>query len=308
MILILEIVLPVFALIGIGYGLAAKKYLSAEHIDGLTKYTQGFALPVLLFLSISQADLTLFSAKLYLGYYGPAFLIFFAATLGARYLLRRNILDAVVIGFGALFSNSVLLGLPIMERAYGSDSLDINFAFIAVHVPFCYFLGILTMEFLSAKELNFASTLKTVLKRVFSIAIMIGIMLGFAANLINLPFSGVLEDSLELIATTALPVALVGLGGILVRYRLQDHIGQTLYILIFSMALFPALVWGAGSWMHLPQQSIQSSALMAAMSPGINIFIFATLYDRAKGVCASAVVLGTGLALITISLWLAVLS
>ncbi|MEM7242069.1 MAG: AEC family transporter [Pseudomonadota bacterium] len=307
MILIVEIVLPVFFLIGIGYGLAAKKYLSSDHIDGLTKYTQGFALPVLLFLSIAQADLTLFSAKLYLGYYAPAFVIFLGATLGAKYLLGRETLDAVVIGFGALFSNSVLLGLPIMERAYGAESLDINFALIAVHVPFCYLLGILTMEILDAGEVSVIGTLKVVLKRIFSIAIMIGILLGLAANLINLPISGVFKDSLALIAQTALPVALVGLGGILVRYRLQDHIGQTLYILIISMVIFPALVWGYASWLGLPLQTIKSSTLMAAMAPGINIFIFATLYDRAKGVCASAVVLGTGLALVTISIWLAVL-
>ena len=307
MTLILEIVLPVFALIGIGYGLAAKKYLSADHIDGLNKYTQGFALPVLLFLSISQADLTLFSLPLYISYYGPGFIIFVIASFGAKYLLGRSARDAVVIGFGALFGNSVLLGLPIMERAYGAASLDVNFALIALHVPFCYFLGILTMEVISAKDVSVFATIKSILRRIFSIAIMIGILLGLLANIVNLSIDGVLADSLNLIAGTALPVALVGLGGILVRYRLQDHIGQTLYILVFSMILFPLLVLGAGSGLDLADQTIKSATIMAAMSPGINIFIFATLYDRAKGVCASAVVLGTGLALITISLWLVIL-
>jgi malonate transporter len=44
------------------------------------------------------------------------------------------------------FANSVLLGLPITERAYGADALAANFAIISVHAAYCYFLGITTME------------------------------------------------------------------------------------------------------------------------------------------------------------------
>ena len=54
---------------------------------------------------------------------------------------------SVVIGLGALFSNSVLLGLPITERAFGSDALSANFAIISIHAPVCYLLGVLVMEF-----------------------------------------------------------------------------------------------------------------------------------------------------------------
>ncbi len=55
-----------------------------------------------------------------------------------------------MIGFCCLFSNSVLLGLPITERAYGPDALTGNFAIIAFHAPFCYGLGITAMEIVRA--------------------------------------------------------------------------------------------------------------------------------------------------------------
>ena len=51
--------------------------------------------------------------------------------------------------FCCLFSNSVLLGLPITERAYGVDALTGNFAIVAMHAPFCYGLGITAMEIVS---------------------------------------------------------------------------------------------------------------------------------------------------------------
>jgi malonate transporter len=44
----------------------------------------------------------------------------------------------VAIGFVPLFANSVLLGLPITERAYGADALAGNFAIISIHAAYCY--------------------------------------------------------------------------------------------------------------------------------------------------------------------------
>ena len=70
--------------------------------------------------------------------------------LGARKLFHHRPGEAVAIGFGALFSNSVLLGLPIMERAYGAAALGPTFAIVSIHAPFCYFLGITVMEFARA--------------------------------------------------------------------------------------------------------------------------------------------------------------
>ena len=45
-----------------------------------------------------------------------------------------------------MFSNGVLLGLPISELAFGAQSLFINYTIIIGHAPFCYLVGITLIE------------------------------------------------------------------------------------------------------------------------------------------------------------------
>jgi predicted permease len=43
------------------------------------------------------------------------------------------------------------------------------------------------------------------------------------------------------------------------------------------------------------------------MAPGVNAYIFANMYGRARRVAASAVLLGTASSIVTVWLWLSVL-
>ncbi|MGB0498987.1 MAG: AEC family transporter, partial [Rubricella sp.] len=181
---VLQVVLPVFLIIGAGY-LAVRAGLFAQSaVDGLMVFTQGFAIPCLLFAGIARLDLgQVFDWRLLLSFYTGATVCFFLGILGARLIFRRRPGESVAIGFGALFSNSVLLGLPIMERAYGADALAANFAIIAIHAPFCYFLGITAMEIARADGRGAADTARAVANAMFRNALMIGLALGFAVNL-----------------------------------------------------------------------------------------------------------------------------
>ena len=144
---LIDVILPVFIVLGFGYVAVWAKYFSDDGIDLLMKFTQGFAIPCLLFRAISELDLGQnFDLALLFPFYAGALGGFFAGLLGARFIFGRTWEDAVAIGFCGLFSNSVLLGLPITERAYGPDALDANYAIIAVHAPFCYLVGITAME------------------------------------------------------------------------------------------------------------------------------------------------------------------
>ena len=113
--------LPVFLVIGAGYAATRSGVFSSSAVDGLMVFTQSFAIPCLLFRGLVDLDLgAVFDPRLLLSFYAGAVVCFALGILGARRLFGRRPGEAVAIGFGALFSNSVLLGLPIMERAYGA--------------------------------------------------------------------------------------------------------------------------------------------------------------------------------------------
>jgi malonate transporter and related proteins len=305
---LLEVILPVFLVIGAGYLVTWRGWFEEAHVDGLMKFTQNFAIPCLLFAAIARLDLEATLDWALLGsFYAGAASGFLAGVLGARFLFGRAWPDSVAIGFACLFSNSVLLGLPITERAYGPDALAANFAIAAFHAPFCYAVGMTAMELVRNRGGSVREAANRLFASMFRNALVIAIALGFFVNLTGLPMPGVLDDALDLLIRAALPAALFGLGGVLVRYRLEGDLRVIAWICGISLVLHPAIVWTLGSLAGLQVEAFRSAVLTAAMAPGINSYIFAAMYGVAMRVAASAVLIATALSVVTVWLWLSVL-
>lgn len=307
---LLDVILPVFGVIGMGYLAVRLGYFKDSAVDGLMSFTQNFAIPCLLFSAIASLDLAQsFDPRLLLSFYTGATVGFVAGILGARYIFGREWEDCVAIGFCCLFSNSLMLGLPITERAYGTEALVANYAIIAMHSPFCYLLGITTMEIVRARGTgqSHARLVLTVGRAMFRNALILGILLGFIVNLGNITLPAPVYGTLDLMVRAALPAALFGLGGVLVRYRPEGDLKVIGWVVMASLLLHPATVWIMGRANDLGQAGFRSAVLTAAMAPGVNGYIFANMYGRARRVAASSVLLGTGISVITIWLWLAVL-
>lgn len=306
---LLEITLPVFLLIGFGYGAARAGLMAEATVDGLMRFAQNFAIPCLLFAAIAGLDLRQsFDLPLLTSYYVATASVFVLAALGARFWLKRSGEDAIAIGFAAFFANAVLLGLPISQRAYGEAGLAFNFAIIAIHAPFCYALGITAMEVLRNRGGGWLRTGRAVLRAMFSNALMLGILAGFAVNLSGLPLPGVLDEALRMMIAAALPAALFALGGALTRYRPQGDLRAITMVVSLALLVQPGLVWLLGRHVFdLAEAPLRAAVLTAAMAPGMNTYLFAFLYGRAMRVAASSILIGTALSIVTIMAWLWVL-
>ena len=305
---LLDVILPVFLVIGLGYLAVWRGWINNDGIDGLMKFAQNFAIPLLLFHAISTLDLGQnFNVAMLVSFYSGATAGFIVGLLGARYLFGRPWEDSVAIGFIGLFSNSLLLGLAITERAYGVDALAANYMIIALHAPFCYGLGITVMEVVRNHGQGSVKTVKAVLRAMFRNVLVIGIMLGFTVNLTGMPMPEFITDALSLITRAALPAALFGMGGVLFRYRPKGDMRIILFISAVSLILHPLIVWFMGNALSLNQGAFRSAVLTSAMAPGINAYIFANMYGVAKRVAASAVLLSTAATIITAWVWLGLL-
>ncbi|MEY8834927.1 AEC family transporter [Phaeobacter italicus] len=305
---LIDVILPVFLVIGAGYLATRRGYFQAGHVEALMKFTQSFAIPCLLFRAIATLDLSAsFDPRLLISFYTGAAICFSLGMIGARLIFRRDWEDCVAIGFCCLFSNSVLLGLPITERAYGADNLTGNYAIIAFHSPFCYGLGITVMEIVRNKGAGSIATVKSVFSAMFKNVLILGIALGFVANLSGLWIPQAVDEALSLVIRAALPTALFALGGVLVQYRPEGDLRAIGFVCAISLMVHPALVWSMGTALKVQPDLFRSAVLNAAMAPGFNAYIFANMYGRAKRVAASSVLIATGSCILTVWLWLLIL-
>lgn len=305
---IFNIVAPVFIVVGAGFAAVKCKLLGDEPIDQLMKFAIQFAIPCLLFSATSTIDLSVaFNWRLLLSYYAAAIACFTIAYFVFRHGFKRRPGEAVGIAFGALFSNLVLLGLPISERAWGSGGMEPSFALVSVNAPICYLVGITTMELLRADGRGAIDTARTVGNAIFRNSLMIGIMLGFLVNFSGLTLPGPLLGAIDLLARASLPVALFALGGLLTRYQLSSSLGEAGVISLLSLILQPALVWLLAWQLQLPEATTRVIVLMAAAAPGLNAYLFAAMYNRGQDSAASSVLLATLMSVFSISGWLVLL-
>lgn len=306
---LINVVLPVFLIIAAGYIVIRLKLMKDTVIDGLMSFALGLAVPCLLFLNVMRLDLSaVFDLRLIITFYAGAISCFTLGILGARLIFRRNAGDAVAISFGAMFSNSLLLGLPIMERAYGTSSLAPNYALLSIHAPLIYLVGITVMEMARADGRGVVGTFSQVLKTMFRNTLMIGLGLGFAVNLSGFDVPDTVVSATQMVANAALPVALFGIGGTLTRYALSSSLGAATMVAILSLIIHPAIAYCLGMYVfELPIGFTRSAVVMASMAPGINAYVFASMYNRGKGAAASAVLLGTIASVFTASAWLWIL-
>ena len=212
-----------------------------------------------------------------------------------------------LIGFCCLFSNSLLLGLPISERAYGSAALAGNYAIISMHAPLLYGFGITLMELVKSRGQGKSAGALTaqVLRAIFSQSLVIGIVAGLTMNLSGLTQPAVFAAAIDMMARSGIPVALFGLGGVLRRYSLQDDLGLVALVCVASLLIHPMVTYLLARFgVHLDVAGLRSATVTSAMPPGVNAYLFAHMYGRGQKVAAASVLAATALSILTAWGWL----
>lgn len=308
---LLDVILPVFLVIGFGYVAAWRGWFAESAVDGVMRFAQNFAIPCLLFRNIAQLDLgDAYDPGLMISFYAGALLSGLLGYVGARRVFGRPATDAVAIAFLCAFSNSLLLGLPITERAYGPEALAGNYAIISVHSPLLYGLGIAAMEITRSRGqgLSPARLSAQIVTATLRQPLVIGIALGIVANVTGLALPGVVWAAVDLMVRAALPAALFGLGGVLYRYRPEGDMRTIAAVCAVTLIFHPTVTYLLGRFgFGLSTDQMRSAVVTAAMAPGVNAYLFANMYGVARRVAASSVLLATAGSILTAWVWLHIL-
>lgn len=308
---LIEVILPVFLVLGVGYLAVRLRFFDDAAIDTLMRFAQGIAVPCLLFAGVAHLDLShALKPGLFFSFYLGALAAFVLGGLGARLLFNRPGPDCVAIAFACLFSNTLLLGLPITERAYGPGALEANYALIALHSPVMYAFGIAAMELVRSHGhgLPLLRVGGTILGGLVRNPLVIGISLGFAVNAAGILLPAPAWSAIDMLGRAGIPAALFGLGGVLVRYRPTGDLRLVAMVTALALILHPAITYLLATRAYgLTLSELRSATITAAMAPGINAYLFAHMYGVGKRVVATSVLVATALSIFTVWGWLQIL-
>lgn len=310
MLQILNVVAPVFALVIVGFLAVRVRVYPASGVRGLIVFVNNFATPCLLFRAMFAVDFReVFNANIILSFYTGAIIAFVLGIVLSRSAFSSRPGESVAAGFGAMFTNCVLLGIPIIQRAYGEEALPVVYSIIGFHAPVLMSLAMILMELSRRDGEKLSRSMREAGRRVFTNPLLIGILLGLAGNLLGLNMIEPVDAFTEMMAQAVLPCALFGLGGALNEYRIRENSVQATGMSLIKLVLHPAIAWVLMvPVFNVEHEVARYAVVLAAMPAGINVYIFATNYHRSVDVAANTVLISTALSVVSVSTWLYLMS
>ncbi len=305
MITILGVVAPVFAIIALGY-FSARTGLVSEHIGRLiSRFVFTVAIPAMLFRTMATISAPAASPwALWASYFGGAAISGAVAVFVVRSVFKRRSDEASVVGLGSGYSNTVLLGLPLVFSFLGETEAAVPlFIILSVNLLVMTVVGTLFVEWTSSKAHDkLASHLWQALRALITNPIIIGLVAGLTYRTTGLGLAEPIEWVLSWLSWIAIPSALFAMGLALNRFGFTGDVPACATILACKLVLHPAIVWFLSSVVFgLPPIWVAVAVLFAAAPTGINVFLFASRYGIALPAVSAAITLGTALSALTIS-------
>ena len=301
--IVLDNILPTFTIVLIGWVMAKLRLFRQIGVDGLAQYVFGVAVPLLLFRLTSQATIPDeipwgFLSSYYLG----AMLAFVIGMLFAGSVFHNGLSHQGAFGGASSYSNTVLLGIPVVLGVLGDDATVPLFILIGVHGLIMVPLIVTVISYGRRQGGTMGKVAKETVGELVHNPFIIALAAGTLYGLYMPALPGPIDNVIESLADTAGPLALFALGGVLAQYPVAGGLKEAFAVSFVKLVLQPAIVWVLATQIfHVRESWVLVAVLLAAMPAGVNVFILAHRYEVASSGIGMSVVLSTALSLATLA-------
>ncbi|SJZ70134.1 hypothetical protein SAMN02745126_01959 [Enhydrobacter aerosaccus] len=311
---ILEIIVPVFGMVAVGWVIGRTSLLRPEGLRGLTNVTFYAFFPALLFRSMSHVRIDALSPDILIVFFGAGLILYFLMLLLAR-VLGLRFSERAVFALSATFCNGVGIGIPFVSYAFGEKGLVPLLMIISVNSLAMLTLSSFLMEIgaQGAGQTHLLRKLGGAALAMLKHPVLPPIFAGLAWSEITALVPGlgtpvVIDRVLQGLATAAAPCGLIMAGASLAHVGLKEHWQTAAVTAVFKLVALPLMVWTAGRYLFaLDPLWLTVATLNAAMPAGANVYLVAQLYRTGVGLATNAVVLSTGASIVTLSVTLLLL-
>jgi predicted permease len=308
MLTVLEVTLPVFALVLCGWLSARRRLLSEEAVEGINGFVFWFALPAMLLRAVSAHPVSqIVDLRFMAAFLVAAMLMFF----GSRALAAAGGADRsgrTGLAFAATHGNVGYLGLPLLAQLGDPSRVPAMVMAMIVDIFVVIVVSIVLFEFARSHGGDAPSAMRRVrgaLGGLLRTPLILGIAAGLVLSMTGTALPAPAETFVSLLASAAGPCALFAIGASLGTRRVEfDRNVSTLIVL--KLMVHPALVAGMMALLGVEARLAAIGVLAAALPTASNAFIVSQRYGIDTRPIGAAIVAGTFIAAATVSLviWL----
>ena len=306
---ILAILFPVLAVSWAGYITLSLRWFNRDDTDALSRVTFNILIPSLLFVSTARSDTNLGESGQFLtAYYSAVLVVYGLGLIVGRLWFAYNARQQSVFAMGCAYSNTTILGIPLVAQALGEAALLPLFLIISIQNLVMFTIGTVSAEWGHLSTDSFFKVFLRMIKQLLSSPITASLIAGLICNIAGIPVWDPLFNSIEILSRAAVPTSLFVLGMSLYHYKLRDQAIPATFMTIINCFLLPILVWIAMFRIfEVDPLWANAGVLASAMPVGISAYVFAKRYQVGHASVAAGSLLSALLSLITLSVVLIVL-
>ncbi|MET0310651.1 MAG: AEC family transporter [Burkholderiaceae bacterium] len=302
---VVSALLPVVALIAAGWFIGRHRRIGAL-ARPLSNLVFLVLVPALLFRTMSTVHVEQLDFRPVAAYF-IGVVVIFGTTLFTQGFSRRS----AVLALASTFSNTVMIGIPLIGLAYGNEGLVVLFTLYTVHSVAILASATMVLELAVMREAqarggqedrHVAVTVLLAIRNSLVHPVPLPIIAGllFAQTGWTLPVF--IDLPLAVLGKVFGPLALMLVGITLAANPVGTHLRAALSLSFVKNLVHPAIVFAAGTLLGLSGIPLAVMVIVSSLPIGANVFLFAQRYKVAEELITSSVAVSSLLGVGTVTL------
>jgi malonate transporter and related proteins len=301
---VVDLVLPVFAVIVTGWLAGQLGYIARSLADGLVHFAYNVAMPALLFVTVAQEPARhLLEWRFLLAFGGGSILCFALVLMAVRVGCGRDLRSGTMFGMSAAMTNTGFVALPILHAVYGQPAV-LPAAIATLFVAAVMFpLNVILLEIGPGRHGSSVSA-SLLLKQIVLNPMVLSTTIGLMWTIAGLPLPAPLVAYMNIFAGALTPCALFAIGLGLSVDGLRSNLAASAVLAAVKLVIMPFIVYGLCVVLGLNPLYTVAAVVCGAVPTAKTVYILAGEYKVEKPLVAATVSMTTLLSVVTLLGWL----
>ena len=298
-ILSLEIVLPLFIVMAVGYACKRMKLVT----ETLAKQMNGLVfrvfLPVLLCKNIYTSSLE--------SLINPGVFIFAAVGILVMFFLLMAVVPRIEPDkrkcgamIQAMFrSNYAYFGIPLVQAVFPQSDTSVASLLVVIVVPLFNVLAVVVLEMFRGGKAD----PRQIIKKILTNPLIIGSLAGLIILITGIRIPSILQKPIDDLSKVATPLALFLLGASIDFSKTGAHVRQLSLCVLAKLVVFPLAAVLAGALMGMRGVELASMLIIFGAPTAVNSAVMAQQMGSDGDLATEAVVFTTAFSALTVFLF-----
>lgn len=303
----INVTLPIFLVMVIGYILKQIGMLNDNFVTVANKFNFKVTLPFMLFKDIAGVDIrAVFDIRYVLFCALVSTACFWIIWGGVKLFVKDKSIRGAFVQ-ASFRGSAAVMGLAFIANIYGASAIGPLMIVSAVPLYNIFSVVVLTFEANDAADMDKKAKIRQACINICKNPIILSILAGLVVGLLGISFPVVIDKTISNVAQMATPLALITIGAGFEGRKALAKMKPTIAASLIKLVIQPLIFLPVAAWMGFTGEKMIAILIMLSSPTTPSCYIMAKNMNNDEVLTASVIVTTTLLGAFTLTAWIFIL-